>query len=164
MDIFTLAGTRTIADPYIFLPSPSVWAPYAPCPTLTVAQLETDILSVTSAFSRKAHNYKWSFSKDFRVNDIFTMRKEPWLGQVNRPLPIFQEEYVPHLAVELGELEGVPSGCVWMKTSTRKYLGEVHLDGKVQKTDFHAIVTPTAAAEGVVTVSTVTATDLPKEN
>lgn len=92
------------------------------------------------------------------------MREGPWLGQVNRPLPIFQEEYVPHLALELEELEGVSSGCVWVKTSTKRYLGEVHLDGKVQKTDFHAIVTPTAAAEGVVTAPTIAVTGLTKEN
>ena len=151
ISLLTLAGTRTVINPTIWIPTRSVFSPYSPTPTLlTIPKLESDILSMYTAYSRKARNYKYSFSKDFKVQDVFTMRKEAWLKQVNRPLPILQEEYAPLLGVEIGDVVREVKGleeCVWVKTETRPRLGEVHLDGRVERTDFRAIGTPTG--EGV---------------
>ena len=155
VEFSTFAGRMTRADGSYVGNRPSVTREHTitSAPSIyTVAKLETDILSVTQRRNTKRVNHV-SVNPDFRINDIFTIRAEPWYGVgegIRKPnMTIWQHKATPSIAVwpsDLVKQNGVKDleDCSWYYSTTR-YVAPAVLRGYVLTENFHAIVPSDAA-------------------
>lgn len=124
----TVETYRGVArDPDDLGPPPwEVWGVYSTIPpdrTLTAAQLESDILTASvSCIGRELDLCSISFSPDFRVQDIKTVRKEAYDKNCRHCLSrdggvVYQELYKPTMAVPISEVMSQNGGlfkeCDW---------------------------------------------------
>ncbi|KAF2468698.1 uncharacterized protein BDR25DRAFT_372506 [Lindgomyces ingoldianus] len=153
--VYTLAGTNRKADSG-YIRHTSVWKPsttIGPEKTfLTDKQLETDIVSVTYIGPKHPHGAAvYSYNKDFRLNDIFTMRSGPYFGNPEHQgiSTIFQNEVQHSFGLGVPELVSqnkIFKECEWTRTYTRDvYPSEypVAVDNSVLRSNFHPITTGT---------------------
>ncbi|KAF2000282.1 hypothetical protein P154DRAFT_620382 [Amniculicola lignicola CBS 123094] len=163
--VFTLAGTNRKADSS-YIRQTSVWKPsttLGPERMLTAKQLESDILSITYIGPKGPHGAAtYTYNKDFRINDVFTMRSAPYLGNpAHKNIATIIQGDVDHsLGLGIGDVVGqnkVFGECEWARTNIRDKFpeGTVVVDPNNMVTRFMPIGTGTA---GLGTSVVVTAT------
>lgn len=153
VNVYTIAGTNRKADGGAIRQS-TIWQLSTTLPTdkafLTDKQLETDILSVTYVGPKHPHAAAtFSYNKDFRVNDIFTMRSAPFFGSPeNKGIStIIQNEVTHQFALPISEIVAqnqVFKQCEWTRTYTRDVYpsdSPLAVMNMVPAHNFHAIVT-----------------------
>lgn len=148
--VLTLAGTNRKADGGAIAQT-SIWKPsttIGPEGTFLVEkQLEKDIVSVTISGPKHPHGAaQYSYNKDFRINDVFTMRSlRPGYST------IVQNEIAHSLAIALPDLATQNNAfkrCEWTRMGTRDVYPTdypVMVDDLLSMGNFHPIITGTGA-------------------
>lgn len=148
--VYGLVGSETRADgsfdryTNIWNESTTISAPTI----LTTALLESDIVSATRTQARRARTGTYLYNKDFKLNDLFTMRADPYFrysSDIPSTSTIVENEVEHCVAVGIKpfvEQNGVFTDCVWTRReSALVYPTPVAFEHTVSRTDWRAIVT-----------------------